>query len=503
MVWLIIIIALAAAIRFYDPVFRSLWGDEAHSVFLTRSLSVAALAEDSHLPVYFMVLAGWEKIAGIGEYNLRLLSIIIGLTSMVMLFIFVKELLGEKAALYSSFLLAVSPLAVMHSQEIRMYGLLMMLAILSGLFFWRLLKNTNLLNAAFYIIFTSMMALTHVYGILIVAAEFIYLLVALIRKETIKHTLLLFAVQIVPILIVLPFYLPLLLNFSQAMSGTADMAFAVFPAPLKLALIFFVLTLGETVAPWNWPVVIPAGLLFGDLLIWALKGIKQSGILFILIMTAIPILTAALFLPPTMPKYLIICLPFYLALAGFGLAEIKWPALRIAGILIVVAVSFVSISNYFSLKEYHNSNQIEPWREAAQLIRSNYKAGDIIIASKYFTAYRLLNYYLNPLNIYCLQKSNYTSPPFNHINYPIFSREKNYEDVIYAKAKRIWLVTHILDDRTFPDGYVEALKERILNRYKLDMEKNYVPYEQTLAAKLPIGRHKTGSSRINLYLYVK
>ena len=61
--WFIVVLLVAAAIRFYDPTFRSLWGDEGHSVFVAQAFNndfraaAIGLVKDSHLPVYFLILS--------------------------------------------------------------------------------------------------------------------------------------------------------------------------------------------------------------------------------------------------------------------------------------------------------------------------------------------------------------------------------------------------------------------------------------------------------------
>lgn len=509
--WLLIFVfLLALIIRFYHPTFRSLWGDEAHSAYNAYSLLLGNLIKDSHLPIYFILLSMWIKLFGSGEYALRLLSIFIGILSVLTLYFFAKKLFNGKIALMGAFLLAISPLAVMHSQEIRMYGLMLFLSLLSSLCFWELLcGRKSFLNLMGYVIFTVLLALTHIYASLLLAAQFLFVLFDYWKEKDLRRFGLILLLQTLTGILISPVYVKIVsANLAAAVTGTADMAFSVFPWHLKLFLVFFVLSLGETVAPWNIAVALPAGLIFGYLFFRNFRWASDKKIAFFLIMCLFPILFSVIFLKPTMPKYLMVVLPFYLLLVGHSLMLVEGRYLRYFLISGIVVIQFFSIVNYFSLREYHNSNQIEPWRKVAALISEKFKKGDIIIASKYFTSYRLLNYYLNLLwgkdyPIFCLQKENYDPGSAKKGYYPLFNLKGEEKDVKNIANPRIWFVTHILDDHTFPPGYVERYRLKIEPKYKLVMDKNYVPYEETLVSRLPIKRHQPGSSRIKISLYVR
>jgi len=497
---LMFIILIASAIRFHDPTFRSIWGDEAHSIYRAIEYSqsgiqaaTANILKDSHLPAYFLLLSIWIKGFGIGEYSLRLLSIVIGILTVAVFYIFARELFEERTALVSAFLLAISPLAVMHSQELRMYGLMLFFTILSSYYFWRLLSGRkDILSIIGYIIFTILLMLTQIYAILVIAAQFIMLLIEYCKERQLSRGLYILLAQVFIAAIVSPFYLKILLaGLPSAVSGGGDMAFSVFPSYIKPFLFFFVLTLGETVAPWNIPVVVPSIAIFGHLFLRSFKRLSDKKIVFLLVQCLFPVLFAAIFLRPTMPKYLITALPFYLLLIGCSISTIPSRAGRYCLITAITVLQFCSVYNYFNLKEYHNSNQIEPWRKVSIIIISDYHKGDIIITSYRYIVYQILNYYLN------ISRGG---------DYSLCSMQNAGSEIVpvpekILENKRIWLVTHIIDDRVFPADYIPKLKARINKGYKLLRDDRFIPYEETLVSKVPINRHKTGSARIDLRLY--
>jgi len=506
MILLMIILVIAAGVRLYNPTFRSLWGDECHSVRnaigIPQSL-MGTLIDHSHLPVYFVALAGWMRLFGISELALRLLSVLIGFIAILVIFKFAKELFDEKTALISSFLLALSPLAIMHSHEIRMYGLMMLLSIFSTLYFWRLIKNQKTIwNIAGYFVFTILLALTHIYAVLFMAAQFIFLIINYLQEKNQSKSLIILSLQILVGALVSFFYIKILLSIMPNLAGgKIDMVFSVFPAYFRLPLVFFVFSLGDTLAPWNIFVVLPAGLIFAYLFLMNFKELKDKRIVFLFILCVVPIGLAAL-LPSTIPKYLIMILQFYLLLIAHSLSMIKAVSIRYGLLVCLIVFQLVSISNYYKLREYHNSNQMEPWQKVASLISQKYQNDDIIIASTRFVPYQLLNYYLNMLSskhyaLYSLQKDIY----FWDGKYFIYDQKGVGRDFYAVNNPRIWLITHISNDRSFPPGYMKNIKAKINKNYQLVLERKFIPYEETLVAKLPIKRHIAGSNRITISLY--
>lgn len=488
---LVLIMVVAFAIRIYHPVFRSLWGDEAQSFFYAYNFTSHDLISAAniilnveHMPAYFILLAAWMKFFGFGEISLRSLSIALGMISVGVFYLFARQLFEERTALISAFLLSISPLAIMHSHEIRMYGLMLMLVLLSSYYFWKILsEKRNYFNMAGYVLFTLLLLLTHIYSILFISAQFVYLVYQYFKNKDLSCSLLAVVLQAVVFAAALPLYIKKLPFFN---AGAIDPAFSVFPPYLKLSLFFFVLTLGETVAPWNFFIVPLSVLLFGFLFLRTFSLLSDKRTVFLFIMCLFPMIIAA-FIKPTMPKYLIMCLPFYLLLIGRSLALLEPRSLRYSLIVLLSALQLMSVRNYFTLSEYHNSNQIEPWRKISSLIKDRFASGDIVVSSNRFITYRLLDYYLNIAGgghypLYCLQDGALRMP---------------------AGSKRIWFVSHILDDRIFPDDYPEKARAQIGLGYKLVMDEKFVKYEDTLSSKLPIDRHKPGSWRVRVSLYLR
>ncbi|NHX00205.1 glycosyltransferase family 39 protein [Pseudomonas koreensis] len=177
--WLLPIMLLAAAVRFYDLTAASIWFDEGSSVLLSR-FSLPEIwghaAHDVHPPLYFMLLHGWIGLFGDGILSIRLMSAVPGIITVGLGVWLVDLLATRRAALLAGLLLALLPTAVRYSQEVRMYALLGMWLIGAtiALVYWvrqprrhrYLVAYALLMTAAFY---------THYFTVLCVISHWLYL----------------------------------------------------------------------------------------------------------------------------------------------------------------------------------------------------------------------------------------------------------------------------------------------------------------------------------------
>ncbi|MBV9326902.1 MAG: glycosyltransferase family 39 protein [Chloroflexi bacterium] len=128
------IAVVAAALRFYRIDAQSLWYDEGISAHqLTRSFPeiVRAAAMDTHPPGYYWTLKAWAEVFGASELGLRSLSAVWGVAMVALTFLIARRLFGTLAASLAALLLAVAPLAVYYSQEVRMYAQVTALGLLA------------------------------------------------------------------------------------------------------------------------------------------------------------------------------------------------------------------------------------------------------------------------------------------------------------------------------------------------------------------------------------
>lgn len=162
---LILVTALAAALRLCDLTYQGLWGDEAFSVYDARGVDMhfmsASLVDATHRrfvnphptpravlraclrnegtpPAFFALLAVWIRVFGSGDFSCRLLPAAMGILAVPVAFLLGRRLFRrDDAALLAALFTAVSPVAIFFSQEVRAYSTANLLALASS---WLLLR---------------------------------------------------------------------------------------------------------------------------------------------------------------------------------------------------------------------------------------------------------------------------------------------------------------------------------------------------------------------------
>ena len=141
---ILLLILAGLALRVLRLQFQPLWWDEGYSVwFATHPLGqIAALTSlDIHPPLYYALLHGWTLLAGTGPVALRLFSVAAGTLAIPAIYAAGRQMLGRRGAWLAALLLALNPLHVYYSQEVRMYGLVALLGLGSLIAAWRLLNG--------------------------------------------------------------------------------------------------------------------------------------------------------------------------------------------------------------------------------------------------------------------------------------------------------------------------------------------------------------------------
>lgn len=122
----LVILALAAALRFYRIGQLELWLDEDYSVVAALSPQgvLRCCMNDNNPPLYFLLLKGWIALFGIGEGAVRSLSACCGVAQLGVLGLLLTRLgLARRVAGWAMLLGALAPLHHYYSQEARGYTL--------------------------------------------------------------------------------------------------------------------------------------------------------------------------------------------------------------------------------------------------------------------------------------------------------------------------------------------------------------------------------------------
>ncbi len=188
--WALFVLGLSGlGLRLLRLEWQPLWWDEGYSVyFATESLArmVALTAQDIHPPLYYALLHGWLVAWGRADpLVLRLFSVLVGVAGLWMGVRLARVLYPHRpqVALWTLLLLAVNPMHVFYSQEVRMYGLEMALGMASTWAFWRLVEALSARDRSLpwrlvllYAGTTGALLYTEYYGVLLPLAHGVWAL---------------------------------------------------------------------------------------------------------------------------------------------------------------------------------------------------------------------------------------------------------------------------------------------------------------------------------------
>jgi mannosyltransferase len=173
---------LGALLRFPTLDGQSFWLDE----LVTASLLDRGLGDvlrevprsEASPYVYYFVAWFWSSMFGLGEVGLRSLSALAGTATVPVAYGAGAVLVSRRAGLVAAALVATSPFLVWYSQEARSYALFALFGATSVLAFGLALRGDRRWLAGWCVV-SALTVATHYFGLFLVGAEVVWLLVRL------------------------------------------------------------------------------------------------------------------------------------------------------------------------------------------------------------------------------------------------------------------------------------------------------------------------------------
>ena len=425
---LILIVLLASGIRFYKAGSESIWFDEYWSYQCADQGNIAEVVKEvskteNSPPLYHIVLHFWNNIFQPTVINMRMLSVLFGVLTVYGIYLLSCKLIGVRAGLMCSFLMAISPYSIWYSQEIRMYILVLLLCIYSTYQFVMCLHERRKTNLFLYFLSSLAGLYTHYYFIFVLFFHIIYLVILLDGKKfSFKHA----RGFLISYLFLAILFLPWLLTVRNN-APLNSISWIESPNLLTLFRIFGHLSTGTFD---HFP---PIGIkVFGTLLFCGLfifgafshdiRQGKEKKLLYVLGLI-IPICSALIISILWKPmvyegkRYLIITLPFFYMGVSAGWVRLKGRLLK--GIVLITLVGFSAISLYY-LYEFPQKRN---WREVSSYISAHSQIGDVISSPQVDAG--LLEFY----------GTGHTVPT----NFPKTLSDNTLKKTL-AGNKRLWLV---------------------------------------------------------------
>jgi cellulose synthase/poly-beta-1,6-N-acetylglucosamine synthase-like glycosyltransferase/uncharacterized membrane protein len=398
------VVAVGLFFRLFRLGEQSYWLDEIYSVVYRGQMPVRRillLTQESHPPLYYVLLHYWTGFFGTSPSSARLLSAIFGVGSIIAIYFLGKTLFDREAGLIVALLLAVSTFHIHQSRTARMYSLLVLLAIISTYFFWRLVRTRSYSMAIWYVVTTGLLALTHLFAVFVVVAQNVYVLTRWISSRESSPPISLrywFTIQSVVGLLALPWILLLGGRILRVATGAGEGNIGWIRPPSLSYLIETVLVyFGH---PNFYPImggtelttIVSAGMAILAILVvfatsvsmqidpWGDSGLRISDIheqyLLVLLFgmsAVIPLVLSYLLTPVFVIRNTIIAsVALYLLIAG-SLVRLPNAHIRYAMVaLMVSAALFTSVT-------YLHTDTEEKWEQVIENVDAQTDSSDLII----------------------------------------------------------------------------------------------------------------------------
>lgn len=401
----------ALALRVVQLNVQPLWWDEGYSVFFaTRDFPtlLARTAIDIHPPLYYALLQLWLTAFGKSDIALRLLSVVVGIAAIPLIDVVARQLFNKRTGLLAAFLLAMSPLHIYYSQEVRMYALVTLLGLASVALQLEIV-NSSIINrqssvinrrwglwllVAGYVMVTAAAVYTQYYAGFLLVAEIVVVLYLKFRARAgVSLKMWLTAWTAVALL-----YLPWVIYaggklYTYVTSKVGIEQYSRLDPLTFLAQHLAAFSIGH-VSQFNWLVggaaIYLAIAAIGVYLVSSKQGAGSSPF----ILASCMLLTAVYFLIPLLlgflvnlvytfhpiryERLLLFAAPFFLILVAWGILRL-WESRRVLG---VAAVALVTILSVLSLYDFYTIPRYpdEDYRPLVQEIESLAQPHDLILA---------------------------------------------------------------------------------------------------------------------------
>jgi len=477
---LALILLLAIGLRMYNLSSKSLWLDEGQSyasAALPFGEMLDAVSEDSHPPLYFAVLNGSLSLFGDTEFGMRLPSVVFSVLAVLLVFPVTRLLRNSETALVAALLTAVSIFQIRYAQEARMYSMLACLSLLSCWLFLRLYrKQVDRVDMIAYVLATTLLLYSHVYGMFILAAQNLYALQIYVRQPA-RSPLSFWqwtGLQALTGLFFLPWLGILLSQIARVQGG-----FWIPEVGLTALVSTFKVYAGTETALWL-SVALFGVLLFSTLYSPANAAEAEDApdvdaFSFLLIWLLTPIV-----LPFLLSQFL---QPIYLSSHTIG-ASIAWYILVACGITALPRASLrysmlavLVITASLATPRFYRANTKSDWRSLTAYVDANATANDIVLFHK-FTLERPFNFYTVRDDL----KKRPAAPQGGHH----YSGERQADAVdvreLVREHDRVWLVLGYTSTTAMS---AEELKSIMGEQYALKHDQRYLRISVLLFEKKP------------------
>jgi len=427
---------------------------------------------EGNMTLYYLALRLWVHL-GDSDVVLRSLSVLFGVATIPIVYLLGHRLFNRRVGLIAATLITVHAFHIRWSQQARSYAMVALLISLSTVLLVSALKSPRARGPwACYLLVSTLACYCQVLAVLVVAAQWLWILVngfSLLRSRI--TGLLLQAVLLAPCVWYVTFrnkgqldWVPPL-SFERVLHALRSLAGSAIAGPAGTAVAFFLY----------------AGLCSLAVFVGTKRreGSRRAATSLLLLWLLIPlgvITLASAFKPVLVDRFLLMCLPAMLVLASSGIDSLfSWGRTSgWAGALALIAV--LSVSCYGTVLQYGVlENSRNDFREMTLYILSNQQPADGAI---FFTAAAQRSFRYYAASYGAVRVPTTVIPDFSHAYSGTQTiPSKGEVEAASAPYTRVWL---ILDMNSID---LEPAWQQAVPRLRQSLEEKF-----TLEGEQKIGR---------------
>ncbi len=457
--WLLLIIILAAILRFPTLGTSSLWFDEAIS-YLAASLPINLIlnnaVQSSHPPLYYLLLKAWTFAFPDSDSSLRVLGLVWNLLLIPAAYLLVRELNGRRVvAILACLLIAISPFHILYSHEVRMYTMLMFLVTLGTYTYLRAVREDRWYWWLIFAVVFAMAVFTHVFAWLALFALGIYTIVRF-RRSSITAKFIVIGTLLV--IIFLPWLLQMMNEQESELGSLRPVDQEVDYNPIKLLTSLSFLLFGMASHPilvgLSLFLILSIGIL---LIIETIKAHRNSEIVW----SSLPILMLITLV--IVPVFIYMIRPFFLpertmaAASPFLIILLAWSATRSRTplpYLVIIAVVLMLVNAII----YIVGEPIKPpYREASEFVEERLQPGDQVLHTSDGSYLPWLRYTNNDKHALLIGDPDPRKPDsiYRVLGGTLLSRTNSLED-----GTRLWLIVALEHSQEWQKEQVDYFVDR-------------------------------------------
>lgn len=350
----------------------SIWFDEAFSAYIIRWNFVEIwqfTAVDVHPPLYYWLLKAWGMIFGTTDVALRSMSVLFGGVAIVFGYLLMRRNFGQKAALYGLLVIVLSPVLIRYSQEMRMYTLVLAIALAATYILQEAIKSGRKLHWALYGVLIALGMWTHYFSAIVWLAHWVWRAFAVRARKKPKSLIRFFSKEwIWTHVLAVCLFLPWLPAMFIQMGVVQSAGFWIPPVSLETIASFFTgLTLYSDQASLNTRLTLGFMMLAGVVVALSVMGYKwldknqKLGYGLILALAFVPVILLVLAsLPPLQPsfmdRYLVVSSLAFSLLIGLALwfsTKLKSRGKTVAVHVLVIGSMIIGLANVYHYGNYN------------------------------------------------------------------------------------------------------------------------------------------------------